>query len=336
MGLWRIGLRSFTEMKQATLLLVCSAALAYPGRAIGQMDAFGSGTNAFKIEFVAIGNPGNAVDVYPAPGAGYGAVSYEYRIGAREISQNQIDKATRAGLANVTAGAWVGGRPAANINWYEAAAFVNWLNTSTGRQGAYDLTWDGTVWSMNLWSSSEAWTAGGTNLYRHKDTYYFLPSEDEWYKAAYYNAAGTNYFLYPTGSDSAPAAVVSGTNVNTAVFFSPAAVPVVDEPSEVSAAGGLSAYGTMGQGGNVMEWNETAYTGINSLSSEQRAIRGGSYIADDFSMRASSRNYDLPTFEGGNLGFRVASVPEPSTYLLVLLGAGALYALRRRQGRSKN
>lgn len=300
------------------------------------MDVFGSGTNAFTIEFVAIGNPGNAVDVYPAPVAGYGAVSYDYRMGTREISQNQIDKATLAGLANVAAGAWTGSQPAANINWYEAAAFVNWLNTSTGRQGAYDLTWDGTVWSMNLWSSSEAWTAGGTNLYRHKNAYYFLPSEDEWYKAAYYNAAGTNYFLYPTGSDSAPAAVISGTNANTAVFDSPTAVPVVDAPSEVSAAGGLSAYGTMGQGGNVMEWNETAYTGINSLSSEQRAIRGGSYIADEFSMRASSRNYDLPTFEGDNLGFRVASVPEPSTYLLVLLGAGALYALRRRQGRSKN
>lgn len=323
-------------MKNLALLLVCSAALAFPGRVIGQMDVFGSGTNAFSIEFVAIGHPGNAVDVYPSPGAGYGAVSYDYRMGTREISQNQIDQATRAGLANVTAGAWTGSRPAANINWYEAAAFVNWLNTSTGRQGAYDLTWDGSVWTMNLWSSSEAWTAGGTNLYRHKDAYYFLPSEDEWYKAAYYHAAGTNYFLYPTGSDSAPAAVISGTNANTAVFYSPAAVPVVDEPSEASAAGGLSAYGTMGQGGNVMEWNETAYTGINSLSSEQRAIRGGSYFADEFSMRASSRNYDLPTYEGNNLGFRVASVPEPSTYLLVLLGAGALYALRGRQGRSKN
>jgi len=107
----------FAEMKNLALLLVCSAAIALPTRAIGQMDVFGSGTNAFTIEFVAIGNPGNAVDVYPAPGAGYGAVSYDYRMGTREISQNQIDKATLAGLANVAAGAWTGSQPAANINW---------------------------------------------------------------------------------------------------------------------------------------------------------------------------------------------------------------------------
>jgi formylglycine-generating enzyme required for sulfatase activity len=48
---------------------------------------------------------------------------------------------------------------------------------------------------MALWSSEQAWTAGGTNLYRNKDASYFLPSENEWYKAAYYNPAGSNYFV---------------------------------------------------------------------------------------------------------------------------------------------
>ena len=53
-----------------------------------------------------------------------------------------------------------------------------WLNTITRHQPAYDLTYSG-GWRMTLWSSAQAWHAGGENLYRHKDAYYFLPSEDE-------------------------------------------------------------------------------------------------------------------------------------------------------------
>jgi hypothetical protein len=59
----------------------------------------------------------------------------------------------------------VGAQPAGNVLWYEAAVFVNWLNTSTAHQAAYNL--DG--FNMSLWSSAEAWQLGGENLYRHKD-----------------------------------------------------------------------------------------------------------------------------------------------------------------------
>jgi hypothetical protein len=160
---------------------------------------FGTSGNEFTIDFVNIGNAGNAADTTT-----YGAVPYEYRMGKYEISQNAITKATASGMTGVTAGPWTGDQPAANITWYEAAAFVNWLNTSTGKTAAYNLTFSNSSWSMALWSSEQAWTAGGTNLYRNKDTSYFLPSENEWYQAAYYNPAGSNYFLYPTASSSAP------------------------------------------------------------------------------------------------------------------------------------
>ncbi|MFZ4482383.1 MAG: SUMF1/EgtB/PvdO family nonheme iron enzyme [Chthoniobacterales bacterium] len=216
------------------------------------------------------------------------------------------------------AGAWSGNQPAANINWYEAAAFVNWLNTSTGKTAAYDLAWDGSAWSMNLWSRGQAWTAGGTNLYRNKDAFYFLPSENEWYKAAYYNPAGSNYFLYPTASSSVPAAVSSGTNAGTAVYNG-ASVPAI-----VDSAGGLSPYGTMGQGGNVWEWNESAW-------GEGRAIRGGFWGDFEGWLRSSNRDALFPSSEFRSIGFRVASVPEPSTYALVLLGAGAVYLWKRRK-----
>jgi hypothetical protein len=287
-----------------------------------QADTFGTSGNEFTIDFVNIGNAGNAADTTT-----YGAVPYEYRVGKYEITQDAITKATASGMANVTAGAWTGNQPAANISWYEAAAFVNWLNTSTGKQAAYNLTFSDGNWSMTLWSSGQAWTAGGENLYRNKDAFYFLPSENEWYKAAYYNPAGSDYFLYPTASSSVPTAVASGTDAGSAVYDQ----LIEQGPTSVDLAGGLSAYGTMGQGGNVWEWNESAFDGSNNFSSEDRALRGGIWLGSVVLMLALNRGFGDPSFENGDVGFRVASVPEPSTYVLVLMGAGALYLWKRRK-----
>jgi len=290
---------------------------------IATSDTFGSGGNAFSIDFVSIGNAGNAADTTT-----YGAVPYEYRVGKYEISQDAINKATASGMANVTAGSWTGSQPAATINWYEAAAFVNWLNTSTGKTAAYDLSFSGGSWSMTLWSSADAWTAGGENLYRNKDAYYFLPSDNEWYKAAYFNPAGSNYFLFPTASSSVPTYMDGGTNMSSAVYN----MPPTQGPAAVDSAGGLSPYGTMGQGGNVGEWNESAHDGRNNSSSVFRAVRGGGWFSSEDRLRSSNRGSIDPSLEGGELGFRVASVPEPSTYALLLMtGAGALLWARRRR-----
>ena len=309
-------------MKRSHLVAALLAAFTLSIQPSAQADTFGTSGNEFTIDFVDIGNTGNAADT-----TSYGAVPYEYRAGVNEISQNDIAKATASGMANVTAGPWTGNQPAATISWYEAAAFVNFLNTSTGKTAAYNLTFSGS-WSMNLWSSGQAWTAGGENLYRNKDAFYFLPSENEWYKAAYYNPAGSNYFLYPTASSSVPTAVASGTNAGSAVYNGVASVPAI-----VDSAGGLSPYGTMGQGGNVFEWNESAFDGLNSSSSEGRAIRGGYWLDPEGSLRSSGRGYGDgdPTIELDVIGFRVASVPEPSTYALLLLGAGAAYIWKRRK-----
>ena len=304
-----------------SIVAVLFAALILIIQPSAQADTFGTSGNEFTVDFVNIGNTGNAADTTT-----YGAVPYEYRAGVNEISQNAITKATASGMSNVTAGAWIANQPAADIDWYEAAAFVNFLNTSTGNTAAYDLTFSNGSWSMALWSSEQAWTAGGTNLYRNKNAFYFLPSENEWYKAAYYNAAGTNYFLYPTASSSVPTAVASGTNAGTAVYNNAASVPAI-----VESAGGLSPYGTMGQGGNVYEWNESAFAGTNSSSSEARAVRGGDFLNTELNLRSSFRSFLDPTFEDGGIGFRVASVPEPSTYaLLFMAGAGWLLWRRRR------
>ncbi len=317
-------------MKRSYLVAALFAVFTLNSNLQAELITFGSGTNTFGIDFLNIGNAGNAADT-----TGFGAVPYAYRVGKHEITQDAITKATLSGMTDVTAGAWTGSQPAANITWYEAAAFVNWLNTSTGKTAAYNLTFSGS-WSMAPWSSEQAWTAGGTNLYRNKDAYYFLPSENEWYKAAYYNPAGSNYFLYPTGSDTAPTRVASGTNPQTAVYNNDASVPAI-----VASAGGLSPYGTMGQGGNIFEWNESAFDGTNSSASENRAIRGGNWFDSELYLRSSTRYHVDPSLDNYDLGFRVASVdaapiPEPGTWAaMAIFAGGAAYAGWRRRRRAR-
>lgn len=249
-------MKTKTSHKLGTLAGVLALAVL-PARA----DNFGSGGNAFTIDFVNIGNAGNADDagagggLYSSP---YGGVPYTYRMGIYEISENAIVKATAGGLTNVTAGYWTGSQPANLLTWFEAAAFVNWLNTSTGHHAAYNLSQippdiNGGTWTMTLWSSAEAWQLGGQNLYRHKDSFYFLPSMDEWYKSAFHknDGATANYWDYATGSNTIPTAVASGTGEGTAVYN------YLSRPAAVEQAGGLSPYGTRGQGGNAWEFQES-------------------------------------------------------------------------------
>ncbi len=290
---------------------------------IAEADTFGTGANGFTLDFVPIGNAGNGNDA--GTGGSYGGVTYDYRMGTNEISQAAIDNAVAGGLTGMPAGSWSGSQPSASINWFQAAAFTNWLNTSTGHVAAYQLNVGLT--ELTLWSSADAWQAGGENLYRNKNAYYFLTSENEWYKAAYQKNDGVtaNYWVYPTASNTPPMAVGSGTGAGTAVYGNSYA----SGPASVFSAGGWSAYGTMGQGGNVWEWMESASDGINNSSSATRVVRGGSWNSPADYLQSSLRGGNGPSRSDSDGGFRVASVPEPSAAMW-MISAGMLALARRR------
>jgi len=93
-----------------------------------------------------------------------------------------------------------------------------------------------------------------------------LASEDEWFKAAYYNAAGSNYFVYPAGTNTQIVCASPGATANTASCNSVAGITAVG-----SYPGSPSPYGTFDQGGNLWEWNEAVVAGSN------RAVRGGAF-----------------------------------------------------------
>ena len=297
------------------------------------LETFGTGTpNAFTMEFVTIGNPNNVADTTGSPNPA-GSVAYTYNIGKYEVSRDMINKANTAGSLGITMQDMTsyGGngllRPATGITWNEAARYVNWLNTSTGGTAAYKFSGS----TFQLWSAGDA-GYNASNMFRNSLAKYWLPSSNEWYKAAYGNPNGT-WNNYPTGSDSVPTAVASGTAANTAVYRQSPSVAALTGPADITSAGGLSPYGTMGQGGNAWEWNETAYDGSNNTAGETREMRGGSWFESvgGYYQAASTQLGGTPTYEGDpHQGFRVVSVPEPSAGLLVVLGLSGLLLRRRK------
>ncbi len=295
-------------------------------------DMFGNGANTFAIEFVPIGNPGNVADTTGKPNPA-GSVAYAYRMGKFEISRDMITKANNEGGLGITMnsmGFVTGGprdeMPATGVSWFEAAQFVNWLNDQKGASPAYKFNGS----TFELWQSGD--TGYNTaNPFRNSQAFYFLPSADEWYKAAYYDPTAGVYYDYPTGSDTAPTAVPSGTMANTAVYGQ----PFEQGPADITLAGGLSPYGTMGQGGNVWEWEETEFDLVNDSSSSARGLRGGNWIFGSESLRSSLRSSSNPRDEGNSFGFRVAStaVPEPTSLSIAALGLVGLAAFASRRYR---
>ena len=310
------------------LLFLTLLALGYQtASATSLLETFGTGANEFTMEFVTIGNPGNAADTTGTPNPA-GSVAYTYNLGKYEVSREQIDKANAAGSLGITLQnmSSYGGngslRPATGISWIEAAKYVNWLNTSTGGTAAYKFSGS----TFQLWSSTDA-GYNANNLFRNSLAKYWLPSSNEWYKGAYGSPNGT-WYNYPTGSDIAPTMVASGTTANTAVY----GYGINTGPADITNAGGLSAYGTMAQGGNAFELIETAYDGINDTAGEFRELRSGRWNSVSYFLDASGRTSSDPRVMDYATGFRVASVPEPSTGLLVLLGLSGLLLKRRKTG----
>jgi len=254
-----------------------------------------------------------------------------------------------SGRPSGTEADWVD-RPVNYVSWGDAARFANWLHNGqlTGQltgDPAQDagLTEDGS-YELNGATGDEALLV----IDREPDATWIIPSEDEWYKAAYHKNDGVtgNYWDYPTGSNTVPTSEAPpGTDMTNGsanyYFFSSFAIGAPYYRTEVGAYDQKpsdSPYATFEQGGNVWEWNEAV------INVSYRGVRGGSFydIFDDYHLHADFRNYyGYPTNEDNNVGFRVAEVSEPGpdiptvsewgvvTMALLVLTAGTLVWARR-------
>lgn len=209
-------------------------------------------------------------------------------------------------------------KPVIRVSFWDAARFANWLTNGqptgvqgngTTEDGMYNLGGMTIPINNTITRDATAWNNGGVAI----------ASENEWYKAAYYDGSG-GYTLYPTQSDTAPTAANPPGGTNSANFSG-----VPNTVTDVGAyTGSASHYGTFDQGGNVSEWNDAIVDDI------YRGLRGGSFFSDVDILQSSDRGFNGPIIESSSVGFRVASVPEPTSFLLTMLAGGVMLARRKR------
>ena len=226
-----------------------------------------SASATVTMDWVTIGNANNAAD--PATGSLYGAVDHAYRIGKYEVTNAQygeflnakgqsnansiyntnmptygITQSGSSGSFTYTVTTALANHPVVYVSWYDAARFANWMMNGQG-----NASMENGAYTLNGATSGIITANIGAQVY--------IPSENEWYKAAYYNAANASYSLYPNGQNTITTAdanynnsVGSTTNIGT-YSIAP------------------SSYGTYDQGGNVWEWNDAVIAGSS------RGLRAG-------------------------------------------------------------
>ena len=249
-----------------------------------------------------------------------GSVPYGYRISKYEVTNTQYVEFLNAkaasdplGLYNTSmtsssdggitrtgiAGSYgysvkigMADKPVNYVSFYDSVRFANWLHNGQGigdtETGAYTLL-GGTATPSN-----------GTTVARNPGASIFLPSENEWFKAAYYDAVSTSYFYYPAGTlannpivCSTPTATPNRANCGNAVGT------VVDVRSYTDSA---SPYGTFDQGGNVREWSD------DLLTPSARTVRGGPFGQPAFRTSAEFVNTNNAANEIDSNGIRLASL----------------------------
>lgn len=273
--------------------------------------------SAVNFDWVTIGDPGNAADT-----TGYGAVAYAYEISRTEVTNTQYAEFLNAVAATDSYGAYntemgsdaMGGidrsgapgsysysvkpgfadRPVNFVGFWDVVRFANWLQNghpsglqyaSTTEDGAYTLT------ASAIADNTVTRNAGAT---------IFVPSEDEWYKAAYYDVATRTWYDYPTGTDVRVVCDAPGATPNTANCGW-----VVGDLVDVGLyTGSVGPFGTVDQAGNIWEWNE-------AIQASLRGVRGGGFTDAAGYIDSGSRSFGVADHEIPNVGFRIAQLSEP-------------------------
>lgn len=282
------------------ILMSVLAAIVGVNSALGQI----------YVRTAPIGSAGNAADT-----TGYGSVAYDYNIGATEVTNGQYSAFLNAvartdtnGLYTVAMGGSLGGiarsgvpgayvyttisgranHPVHSVSFWNATRFANWLHNgqptgpqsnSTTENGAYTITLAGI--NQNTIARNAGWL-------------WAVPSEDEWYKAAYHQPSAQGgpaggYWLYPTSTDTLTTAMANYNSSQT------------DTTNVRTYAANF--WGAFDMAGNVWEWNETIVS--TASGPVRRGLRGGSRLSAAEDLQSGARGSLAPLSDGVAWGFRI-------------------------------
>jgi len=326
----------------------------------------GMASAGITIETVPVGDVNNAADTT----YGYGRVDYAYNIGKYEVTAGQYtaflnavagvdtyalyntDMARTDVFSGITrSGAGTPGnpytysvaadfvnRPVNSVSFWDCCRFANWLNNGQKARAQDANTTEAGAYSLN-----GVMNPSNGSITRNAGAQWAVTSEDEWYKAAYYdpNKSGVGspgYWVYPTRSNTAPGrditeATNTGNNANWYPMEGGCSGPFpIDNGYYTTLVGqfrySASAYGTFDQGGNVAEWTEEIFERMG------RGIPGGMYNFGVHFLAAGYLDWDGASGDGGSFhGFRVCQVPEPTSLGIVGLGVVGMLIRRRGAGR---
>ena len=251
------------------------------------------------IDTELIGNPGNAHFYVPVQVGGddrwyksgyFGGVSEAFRIGTTEVTNDQyvtflnavaasdprrlfdtqmqfqprggIIRTGTNGNYSYSSKPLMGNKPVLYISLWSSMRLANWLHN--GRPSG---TEDNTTTEDGAYFLDGQTVPADRDIPRKPNAKWFIPNEDEWFKAAYHKNDGAtgNYWEYPTATDDVPihatadaSGNVSNPGSNVVNYFRMADWNGLDgNVTTVGSAGSPSAYGTFDQGGNVDEFTET-------------------------------------------------------------------------------
>jgi formylglycine-generating enzyme len=311
-----------------------------------------------NISLVTVADPGNL----PDPATGNGAVPYVYQMGEFDVTMSQYaaylnsvattgdpygvyntsmapgypglptygitQKSSSSGYTYSVVGN--GDAPVTDVNWGDAARFVNWLQNGQPIRPEGRGTTEAGTYALNGGTSDAALMA----VSRSPTASWVLPTVNEWYKSAYYSGGGTNsiYWTYAMQSNTTPSNVLSATGTNNANFVlagvGPPTFGATDPVNYVTPVGAFTAspshYGTYDQSGDVWQLDETA------ISDTQRVIYGGSFAGGASDLESFPSGGVPPSYTDRSVGFRVAYVPEPSVFAMLCATAIAAFFLRRK------